>query len=73
MSEIKLEVGKTYEVRDPIECWRNNLPTKIQIIGKAIDAFPYEFKGDDGDVYMPNGWLNQQGQSIFDLVREVTP
>lgn len=71
-SEIKLDVGKKYHVRDPSECKRLGQSPIVKILSR--DKSPaVTYKGDDGYHYFPDGWLNQYQESPFDLVREVTP
>lgn len=73
MSEIKLEVGKTYQVREPQEVYRRYREIKIlKQVPKDKDG--YEFLASDGFTYRENGTLQLNGsQCKYDLVREVTP
>jgi hypothetical protein len=74
MEQIKLEVGKTYRVRDESFCGAIREATRIKIV--AYDEWNKEkpFRGEDGCHFWPNGVLSASGEeTVFDLVREVQP
>ncbi|MCF0059906.1 hypothetical protein MUK70_11705 [Dyadobacter chenwenxiniae] len=70
MSEIQLEVGKTYEVREPEIC---DLQGNYFYV-KIVSEYDGIFTGDDENEYFPNGrFLAFEGECYYDLVKEVTP
>lgn len=72
MEELQLEVGKTYEVRDPDYCKRLGYRSQIKIVSFENNASKMLFLGDDGDYYTKDGQLGVNDIAEFDLVREVT-
>lgn len=72
-SEIKLEVGKTYEVRCVEKAQKYNWPETARIITEDKNIPEYRFMDDDGIYYSIDGLISIDGLNCFDLVREVTP
>lgn len=73
-SEIKLEVGKTYRVRDESFCGAIREATRIKIVAYDDCRPDKPFRGEDGSHFFPNGILAASGEeTVFDLVAEVTP
>lgn len=70
-SEIKLEVGKTYEVRDPEKAKKYNWPDVSRIISRDKYRQEFPFMDDDNVYYSENGVISIEGLNCFDLVREV--
>ncbi len=67
---MKLQIGKTYQVRSPELMNLNHCPIHVTITHRRHD----HYYGDDNDFYMQDGsWDAGTGQSIFDLVKEVEP
>jgi hypothetical protein len=73
MSNIKLEVGKTYEVRDPQKVKSEGHHTTDKIVEDRGPDYHFRYKSENGDVYSENGHYYRSSQSDFYLVREVTP
>jgi len=70
--KLKLEVGKTYEVRRPDLIEADGLPTHVKIVGKRKGS--NWFIGDDGDDYLQSGHFNSASNPCeLDLVKEVEP
>lgn len=68
-SEIKLEVGRLYGIRNPFMAKGTNMPETVKIIGRSGTFFI----GSDGNWYTFDGRCDLLEKSPFDLVREVTP
>lgn len=67
---VKLEVGKTYEVRDPIEAKRRKYPSNVTITFESERWTLYRFGGDNLFMYDSSGrWNSKRGP--LDLVKEV--
>lgn len=61
MSELQLEVGKSYVARDG---------SVVKIVG-YYPNFKYQFEGDDERSYLPNGIFIQDAFDEKDLISEV--
>lgn len=72
MAELKLEVGKSYEVRDVEFAERNDQPTYVTII-EFIKGNSYPYVCDQYQSYMENGRAFNNKPTPYDLVREVQP
>ena len=73
MEQIKLEVGKTYEVRNPGKVKSEGWHTTDEIIEDRGPDYHFRYKSKSGDCYSENGLYFRSSQSDYDLVREVTP
>lgn len=71
MSEIQLEVGKVYEVRDPEYAISQGVSPTETIIGYREGSY-FSFIGDHYGTYTPEGKEYDLEESPFDLVKEVT-
>lgn len=71
MEQIKLEVGRFYQVRNPERAKHKGRDVVVKIIGKEQPSYP--FRGDNGELYREDGRIYVGLDSPYDLVREVTP
>lgn len=70
---IQLEVGKVYETR---ACGTAGLPINdwtTKITSKEGEDDDYPFVADNGCTYMESGKFVKYRDSVYDLVKEVTP
>ena len=71
MEGLKLEVGKTYEVRKPYEVKAITKQNTIIKITEVICDGVY--MGDNGYAYNSDGTTYSDYHPRFDLVKEMTP
>ena len=72
MEQIKLEVGKTYEVRFPNKVKSEGHHTIDKIVEDRGPDYHFRYKSASGDCYSENGYYYRSAPSEYDLVREVT-
>lgn len=72
MEQIKLEVGKRYEVRDVEYAIKKNIDPHVTIEAEEHGSI-YPFLGNDGSWYAADGRLFFGADGVFDLVKEVLP
>lgn len=73
MEQIKLEVGKKYEIRGPYDHVAPNEQKEVEII-KVVDRPILRFRceGSNRRWYTINGRVKNNRDSALDLVREVS-
>lgn len=73
MEKIKLEVGKSYEVRSPKKVKSEGHHTTDKIVEDRGPDYHFRYKSENGDVYSEDGHYYRSAQSPYDLVKEVLP